>query len=111
MDLCTSEHPQSNGMVEKMMGNSVKVTHAVVTEVKNPAELLQSFLREYRATPDISTGIVPSVLIFGRPLKIRLPAPPNLLQKGLQTLRLERETRSKSLNTSSIQIRDAEPKL
>ena len=31
--------------------------------------------------PNISIGIAPSILLFGRPLKTRLPAPPNLLQK------------------------------
>ena len=72
MDLCTPEHPQSNGMVEKMMGNLVQITKAVAMEGKDPAVLLQSFLREYRATPNISTGIAPSVLLFGHPLKTRL---------------------------------------
>ena len=46
MDLCTPEHPQSNGMVKKMIGNLVKITHAAVTEGKDLSELLQSFLRE-----------------------------------------------------------------
>ena len=74
IDLCTPEHPQSNGMVEKMMGNLVKITHAAVMEGKDPSELLQRFLREYRATSNISTGVALSVLLFGCPLKTRLPA-------------------------------------
>ena len=49
MDLCMPEHPESNGIVGKMMGNLVRIMHAAVTEGKDPAELLQSFLREYRA--------------------------------------------------------------
>ena len=55
MDLCTTEHPQNNGIVEKRMSNLVKVMHAGVTEGKDPAELLLSFLREYRAIPNVST--------------------------------------------------------
>ena len=55
-------------MVEKMVGNIVKITHASVTEGKDLAELLQSVLREYRATPNISNRIAPSVLLFGRRL-------------------------------------------
>ena len=54
MDMSTPEHPQSNGMCEKMMANLVKNTHAAIAEGKEPADLLQSFLREYRATPHVS---------------------------------------------------------
>ena len=77
MDLCNPKHPQSNGMVEKMLGNLAKITHAAIMEGKKPSELLQSFLREYRATPNISTGIATFVLLFGHALKTRLlPVPP-----------------------------------
>ena len=56
MDFSNLEHPQSNLMVEKMMGNLFKKMNAAVMEGKDPAELLQNFLREYRATPNISLG-------------------------------------------------------
>ena len=79
MDFSNLEHPQSNWMVGKMMGNLVKIMHAAVTEGKDPSELLKSFLREYRASPNISTRVAPSVLLFGGPLKTRLSSPPNLL--------------------------------
>ena len=32
MDMYTPEHPQSNGMCEKMMANLVKITHAAIAE-------------------------------------------------------------------------------
>ena len=65
-------------MVEHMMGNLVKVTHAEVTEGRNPLDLLSSFLREYRATRHISTGKSPSKLLMEHTNKTRLPNPPIL---------------------------------
>ena len=70
MDLCTPEHLQSKGMVEHMMTNLVKVIHVAVTEGRYPSDLLTSFLREYRATPQISTEKSRSELLMGRTISV-----------------------------------------
>ena len=73
METSTPEHPQSNGMCERMMGNLVKITHAAIAEDKEPTKSLQSFLREYRPTPHGSTGKSPNQLMFGRDLRSSVP--------------------------------------
>ena len=72
MDMSTPEHPQSNAMCEKIMGNLVKITQAAISQNKEPKELLQllpSFLREYRSNPHVITGKSPSELLIGRNVK------------------------------------------
>ena len=73
LELCTPEHPQSNGTAEKMMANLVKITHAAIAEGKEPASALQSFLLSYRSTPHPSTGKSPSQLLMGKELNTKVP--------------------------------------
>ena len=63
-------------------------------------KILESYyreLREYRATPNISTGIAPTFLLFGRPLKTRLPAPCNLLQKEYVDYEVRKKNKEQKL--------------
>ncbi len=39
---------------------------------------LYAFLRNYRATPHCSSGMAPADVLFGRPLRIKLPEAPLL---------------------------------
>ena len=50
IDLSTLKHSKSNGMCKRMMENLVKLTHAEITEGKEPNSHLNLFLREYRNT-------------------------------------------------------------
>jgi hypothetical protein len=70
---CTPEHPQSNGLAEKMMASIVKLTHAALAEKKNPKEEVAKFLINYRNTPHSSTKKKPSELMMNRNVKTKLP--------------------------------------
>ena len=71
---CTPEHPQSNGLAEKMMTSIVKLTHAALAEKKNPKEEISKFLINYRNTPHSSTKKKPSELMMNRTVRTKLPA-------------------------------------
>ena len=71
---CTPEHPQANGLAEKMMSSIVKLVHASLAEKKKPKEEIYRFLLNYRNTPHSSTGFTPSRLLMGRVIKTKLPA-------------------------------------
>ena len=73
LELCTPEHPQSNGTAVKMMASLVKITHAAIAEGKNPAAALQAFLISYRSTPHPSTGKSQSQLLMGKELNTKVP--------------------------------------
>ena len=60
-------------MVEKMMENLVRVTHAAIIEGREPSDSIQSFLLEQRNTPHISTGRLPPELLLGRDTKTLVP--------------------------------------
>lgn len=71
--LITPYWPAANATVErfnKTLGNALKAAHA---EGRNWKDELPKFLMMYRATPHISTGISPAELLFGRPIKTKLP--------------------------------------
>ena len=71
--LCTPEHPQANGMAEKIMSSLVKVTHAAIAEKGDPKAAVHRYMAFVRATPHASTGKAPSELLMGRRLKLKIP--------------------------------------
>ena len=66
--------PRANGEAERFMKNLGKVMKTSTSEGKPRKQELNKCLRNYRATPHISTNIAPSTALFGRNLKIKLPA-------------------------------------
>ena len=70
----TPEHPEANGQAENFMKNIGSVIRNSKTEGKNWEQELNSFLRNYRSTPHSSTGVAPSVLLFGANRTNRLPS-------------------------------------
>ena len=65
--------PQANGEVERFMkplGKAVKTAHI---EHKNWKQKLYTFLRNYRATPHCTTKVSPAELLYGRPMRTKLP--------------------------------------
>ena len=70
----TPEHPQANGLAEKFMLEIGAVIRNARTENKDWRQELNAFLRSYRSTPHSTTGIAPSVLLFGANRTNRLPS-------------------------------------
>ena len=69
----TPEHPQANGMAEKLMASLGKVIRNAVAEGKDWRSELQAFLRSYRATPHRTTGVSTNEALFGTCSTSRLP--------------------------------------
>ena len=65
--------PGANGEVEHFMRILGKAIRAAFIDQRNWKQELYTFLRQYRATPHSSTGVSPSELLNGRPMKIMLP--------------------------------------
>ncbi len=65
--------PRANGEVERFMRTVKKVIKAAVMENKVWKREMYKFLRNYRATPHMSTKTPPATALFGRPMKTRLP--------------------------------------
>ena len=58
------EHPESNGLVEKFNANLEKVMHTAKVESKNWRQKRNTFLRNYRATPQLTAKESPADLLF-----------------------------------------------
>ena len=70
----TPRHPRANGLVENFNKNIDKIICAATVEHKSWRQELYKFLRNYRATPHLSTGKSPAELLFQkRPFRSRLP--------------------------------------
>ena len=65
--------PGANGEVERLMKTLGKAIRAAFIDQRNWKQELYTFLRQYRATPHSTTGVSPSELLNGRPMKIMLP--------------------------------------
>ena len=66
--------PRANGEAERFMKNLGKVMKTSTSEGMPWKQELNKFLRNYRATPHISTNAALSTAMFGRNVKITLPA-------------------------------------
>ena len=66
--------PRANGEAERFMRNLGKVVKAASSEGKPWKQELNKFLRNYRATPHTITNMSPSAALFGREMKMKLPA-------------------------------------
>ena len=66
--------PRANGEAERFMRNLGKVVKAASSEGKPWKQELNKFLRNYRATPHTITNMSPFAALFGREMKMKLPA-------------------------------------
>jgi hypothetical protein len=66
--------PQANGMAERFMKNLGKIASTCSVEKKNWKQEMYKFLRNYCATPHSSTNVPPSVAMFGRFTRVKLPS-------------------------------------
>jgi len=69
----TPRWPRSNGEVERFMKTIKSSINAARIERKCWKQEMYRFLRNYRATPHTSTGQPPATLLYGRPIKTKLP--------------------------------------
>ena len=68
--------PAANGEAERFMRTLSKTVKTSSIEGKNWKQDIQQFLLQYRATPHSTTGKSPAELLFGRPIKTKLPNVP-----------------------------------
>ena len=113
----TPLHPRANGLVENFNRMINKVIRTSAIERKCWKQELFKFLRNYRATPHVTTGKCPSdLLLQSRTYRVRLPEL-STFQKDDKEIR-ERDAKKKSqakeyadrkcyVKPSSIQVGDA----
>ena len=66
--------PRANSEAERFMGNLGKVVKAASSDGKTWKQELNKFIRNYRATAHTITNMSPFAALFGRELKMKLPA-------------------------------------
>ena len=64
---------KDNDIIERFMKNLGKVVQSAHIQKKSYKQELHEFLRSYRSTPHTTTGVAPADLMFGRPVKCKLP--------------------------------------
>ena len=70
---CTPVNPQANGLVEVFQKVLVKLVHTAIIDQKDPRQVVQAYLRAYRAAPHRSTGKSPYEALFNRKMVTKLP--------------------------------------
>lgn len=65
--------PQANGEVERQNRTLLKVIRIAQIDGKDWRQELQTFLIAYRSTPQMTTGVTPYYLLFGREMRTKLP--------------------------------------
>ena len=68
--------PAAKGEPERFMRKLSKTVKTSSIEGKNWKQDIQQFFLQYRATPHSTTGKSPAELLFGRPIKTKLPNVP-----------------------------------
>ena len=69
----TPRHAEANGQAERFVRTVEKGIKTCVAEGKNLKKELNHFLRVCRSTPHATTGKSPYELLFGRPIRTKLP--------------------------------------
>ena len=73
----TPYHPQANGEVERFNRNLKKCNQTAIGEHQDWRIALENFLLSYRSTIHATTtGMTPAEMMFGRPIKDKLPQIP-----------------------------------
>jgi hypothetical protein len=65
--------PRANGEVERFVKTLKKCVKTAKAEGKNWKRELQAFLRNYRTTPHLTTGVAPATLFLKRAVRNKLP--------------------------------------
>lgn len=70
----TPEWLEANGEVERFMRTLKKHIYTSMAQGKSWKQELWTFLKQYRATPHSSTGIVPAEALYGRNIETEIPS-------------------------------------
>ena len=89
---------QRNGEAERFMRTVMKGVRIAHAQEKNWRHQLNSFMRDYRATPHSPIGKPPSEILFNRPIKTRLP---QMETEGRFNLDEDKELRDKDQQKKS----------
>ena len=103
----TPNWPQANGGAESFMINLGKVIRCAQIEGKPWRQELVKFLANYRATPNLKTGLSPSELIFRRANTSRLPTGRLPETNTVEALARSRDKQAKAKlpnNSSQLQV-------
>ena len=80
MEYCGIKHrkitplwPRANAQAENFMKSLGKAIKTATVEQKSWRQEMYKFLRNYRATPHVTTGRAPAELLFGSNIHVRLP--------------------------------------
>ena len=66
-------HPEANGEVERFNRSLKKCIQTAITDNQDWRVVLENFLMNYRNAPHATTGKTPAELMFGRPVKDKIP--------------------------------------
>ncbi|XP_057302732.1 uncharacterized protein K02A2.6-like [Hydractinia symbiolongicarpus] len=66
-------HPQANDEVERFNRTLKKCIQTAVADGIDWQIALENFLLSYRSTPHATTGVAPAELLFGRPIRDKIP--------------------------------------
>ena len=69
----TPLNPRANSVVERFMSPLQKAIKSAVIEGRDYKQMINRFLRNFRACPHPSTGLSPAEIMFNRPMKTLLP--------------------------------------
>ena len=103
----TPHYPQSNGEVERFNWNLKRAIQTAIAEGMNWSVALQSFLLSYQNTPHSPAGVAPLELMFGRPLRDKLPGEYNRVNKTKVNQRDKQKKAAAKFLTNSVDKRCA----
>lgn len=69
----TELNPTENGMVERKMQGINKISAIARLKKKSWSQALEEYVTDYNSWPHAATGIAPADLMFGRPIRHKLP--------------------------------------
>ena len=99
-------HPATNGLAERAVQTSKQALRSMHQSSKPVKEKLAKFLIAYRNTPHSTTGVSPTQLLLGRPLRTRLDlVKPNL---NLKMVNQQHQQSIRAANEKGRQCRQLE---
>ena len=103
--------PQANAEAERFMKTVQKAIRTAHIQGRDWKKELQNFLRNYRATPHVTTTVSPGEVLFGRKLRTKLPQCMSAIQNGLhERVREEDDEKKRIMKTNADITNHAKPR-